>query len=94
MANIKLKKIPFYSVCKYKRVGAFNYMDWDQIKELHNYEFVEIGNHSHSHEYLSICLLQIIEKDILKSIKIFKEKLGKFSFFLIHLVNIVLNLKK
>ena len=27
-------------------------MSWDQIIELHSYEFVEIGNHSHSHEYL------------------------------------------
>ena len=27
-------------------------MNWDQIRELHKSEIVEIGNHSHSHEYL------------------------------------------
>ena len=27
-------------------------MNWDQIIEFNNYKFVEIGNHSHSHEYL------------------------------------------
>ena len=27
-------------------------MNWDQIFELYNSEDVEIGNHSHSHEYL------------------------------------------
>ena len=27
-------------------------MTWDQIKELSKENFVEIGNHSHSHEYL------------------------------------------
>ena len=27
-------------------------MNWEQIKELHKSENVEIGNHSHSHEYL------------------------------------------
>ena len=56
-------------------------MSWDQIIELHNYEFVEIGNHSHSHEYLVDENSEIIEKDILKSIKIFKEKLGRNSTF-------------
>ena len=33
-------------------MGHFNYMNWGQIIELHNAENVEIGNHSHSHEYL------------------------------------------
>ena len=27
-------------------------MNWDQILELYRDENVEIGNHSHSHEYL------------------------------------------
>ena len=27
-------------------------MNWEQIRELFNEDFVEIGNHSHSHEYL------------------------------------------
>ena len=27
-------------------------MSWDQIKEIEKNEFVFIGNHSHSHDYL------------------------------------------
>ena len=27
-------------------------MSWDQILNFHKEDFVEIGNHSHSHEYL------------------------------------------
>ena len=71
-------------------------MNWDQIKELNNSDNVEIGNHSHSHEYLVEKTSAEIRDDIIKSINIFEEKLGRNSivFFLIHLVNIVLSLKK
>ena len=44
-------------------------------------KFVEIGNHSHSHEYLVDESSELIEKDILKSIEIFEKKLGKNSNF-------------
>ena len=27
-------------------------MNWDQIKEIEKFDFVTIGNHSHSHDYL------------------------------------------
>ena len=53
----------------------------DQIIELHNSDNVEIGNHSHSHEYLVEESADFIKDDILKSIKIFEEKLGKNSIF-------------
>ena len=56
-------------------------MDWSQIKELVKKNFVEIGNHSHSHEYLVDENSSEIKNDILKSIKIFKEKLEKIQFF-------------
>ena len=56
-------------------------MNWDQIKELFNEDFVEIGNHSHSHEYLVEEEPDFIKNDILKSINIFEEKLGKNSKF-------------
>ena len=56
-------------------------MSWDQIQELHKYDFVEIGNHSHTHEYLVDENSSLIKADIAKSIKIFKEKLGKNSYF-------------
>ena len=49
---LKEKKIPFILFVNTREVGAFNYMNWDQIRELHKSEIVEIGNHSHSHEYL------------------------------------------
>ena len=69
-------------------------MNWDQIRELNNSDNVEIGNHSHSHEYLVDETAEVIKKDISKSIQIFKDKLGKNSeFFLILLENTVLNLK-
>ena len=42
---------------------------------------VEIGNHSHSHEYLVDESADLIRNDILKSIKIFKKNLGKNSNF-------------
>ena len=56
-------------------------MTWDQIKEIAAEDFVEIGNHSHTHEYLADENNKVIEEDIAKSISIFKEKLGKNSTF-------------
>ena len=75
------KKIPFILFINTREVGAFNYMNWDQIRELHKSEIVEIGNHSHSHEYLVEESPEVIKADILKSIKIFEDKLGKNSVF-------------
>ena len=70
-------------------------MDWDQIKEIHQSEFAEIGNHSHSHEYLVNESPEVIREDIVKSINIFKNKLGTNSkFFSYPLENTVWNLKK
>ena len=84
------KRIPFILFVNTREVGAFNYMNWDQIIELYNNEYVEIGNHSHSHEYLVDESNSVIRKDILKSIRIFEEKLGKNSvFFPIRLENTV-----
>ena len=69
-------------------------MNWEQIIELHKSENVEIGNHSHSHEYLVEENPSTIKSDILKSIQIFEDKLGRNSeFFSYPLVNIVSNLK-
>jgi len=56
-------------------------MSWEQIKEISKESFVEIGNHSHSHEYLVDEANDIIKEDIEKSISIFNEKLGKNSKF-------------
>ena len=45
---LRERKIPFILFVNTREVGAYNYMDWDQIIELNNSKFVEIGNHSHS----------------------------------------------
>ncbi|MEC7168989.1 MAG: polysaccharide deacetylase family protein [Pseudomonadota bacterium] len=78
---LKEKKIPFILFVNTREVGSFNYMNWEQIIELHKSENVEIGNHSHSHEYLVDENSEFIKKDILTSIKIFEERLGKNSDF-------------
>ena len=78
---LKERKIPFILFVNTREVGAYNYMSWEQITELYNSENVEIGNHSHSHEYLVDENPDVIKKDISKSIKIFNEKLGKNSEF-------------
>ena len=78
---LKEKKIPFILFVNTREVGSFNYMNWEQILELYNNENVEIGNHSHSHEYLVEENPETIKKDIIKSIKIFEEKLGRNSEF-------------
>ncbi len=78
---LKEKKIPFILFVSTREIGAFNYMSWDQIKELGKEDFVEIGNHSHTHEYLVDESNEFIKKDIEKSIKIFKQNLGKNSHF-------------
>ena len=51
------------------------------IKEIEKYDFVEIGNHSHTHDYLIDFDDAAIENDLKKSISIFEENLGKNSFF-------------
>ena len=78
---LREKKIPFILFVNTREVGSFNYMNWDQILEIHKTDHAEIGNHSHSHEYLVDESAEIIKNDILKSIEIFKKKLGKNSDF-------------
>jgi poly-beta-1,6-N-acetyl-D-glucosamine N-deacetylase len=78
---LKQKKIPFILFISTREVGSFNYMTWAQIKELSKENFVEIGNHSHTHEYLVDENNDLIKKDIKKSISIFNDKLGKNSNF-------------
>ena len=78
---LKKKKIPFILFVSTREVGAFNYMTWDQIKEIKKEDFVEIGNHSHTHEYLVDESNKFIKDDIAKSISIFKKNLGKNSEF-------------
>ena len=67
-------------------------MTWDQIREISEEDFVEIGNHSHTHEYLADESNELI-KDILKSISILRKIWEKFCIFPIHLENTATILK-
>ncbi len=78
---LKKKKIPFILFVSTREVGAFNYMTWEQIREIDKEDFVEIGNHSHTHEYLVDEENDLILDDIEKSISIFNKELGKNSEF-------------
>ena len=51
-------------------------MNWEQIKEIEKEDFVFIGNHSHSHEYLINYNFSEFKKDIDKSIYLFKKYIG------------------
>ncbi len=78
---LKERKIPFILFVSTREVGSYNYMTWDQIREISREDFVEIGNHSHTHEYLVDEDREFIKKDIEKSISIFKKELGENSIF-------------
>ena len=73
MAIFKENKIPFLIFISTQAVGKKGYMNWDQIKEIEKYDFVNIGNHSHSHDYLVNFSFDEFKKDIKKSIEIFEE---------------------
>ena len=78
---LKKEKIPFILFVSTREVGSSNYMTWEQIQEISKEDFVEIGNHSHTHEYLVDENNETIKADIQKSIDIFIKKLGKNSEF-------------
>ena len=78
---LKKKEIPFILFVSTREVGKFGYMSWEQINEIAKEDFVEIGNHSHSHEYLIDENVEVISDDINKSIKLFEKNLGYNSKF-------------
>ena len=73
---LKKEKIPFIIFISTEAIGKKGYMSWSQIKEIEKYNFVTIGNHSHSHDYLVNFSFDEFKKDIDKSIQIFKNNLG------------------
>ena len=97
---LKKDKIPFILFVSTREVGKKGYMSWDNIREIEKFDFVEIGNHSHSHDYLIDFEGHKIKNDLVTSINIFKEELGKNSLFFsypfgeysINLKNIVIDL--
>ncbi len=78
---LKEKKIPFILFISTREVGSSNYMNWKQIKEISKEDFVEVGNHSHTHEYLVDKNNEVIQDDIKTSIEIFEKRLGKKTDF-------------
>ena len=78
---LKKNRIPFILFISTRDVGNYNYMTWKQIQEIAKEDYVHIGNHSHSHEYLVDENITDIKKDIDKSILIFKNNLGYNSKF-------------
>lgn len=78
---LKENKIPFILFVSTREVGKKGYMSWKNIREIEKYDFVEIGNHSHTHDYLIDFEEQIIKNDLVTSINIFKKELGKNSIF-------------
>ncbi len=78
---LKRDKIPFILFVSTESVGKNGYMNWNEIIEISKEDFVFIGNHSHSHEYLVKYEFKKFREDIIKSINIFKENLGYNSKF-------------
>ena len=73
---IKKNKIPIILFVSTEPIGNNGYMTWDQIKEIEKEDFVMIGHHSHSHEYLIEKSDQEFIEDIEKANLIFKNRIG------------------
>ncbi len=73
---LKKNKIPFILFISTEAVGNYGYMTWDEIKEIEKEEFVFLGNHSHSHEYLINYNFEDFKNDIDESIEIFIKNIG------------------
>ena len=73
---LKEKQIPFILFVSTETVGRKGYMNWEQIREIEKRRFAHIGNHSHSHDYLTKFSFENFIIDINKSRKIFKKQIG------------------
>ena len=73
---LKEEKIPFILFVSTEPVGKYGYMNWDQIKEIAEFDFVTIGHHSHTHDYLIDKTNKEFINDIKRANIIFLEKLG------------------
>jgi len=78
---LKEEKIPFILFVNTREVGTRGYMNWEQIKKISKENFVHIGNHSYSHEYLIDMKNHEIINDINLAISDFKKNLGYNSPF-------------
>ena len=73
---LKKNKIPFILFVSTEPIGKKGYMTWDQIKEIEKNDFVIIGHHSHTHEYLIDVSNEDFVSDIEKANDIFFKELG------------------
>ncbi len=73
---LKENKIPFILFVSTEPVGKRGYMTWEQIKEIEGNDFVNIGHHSHTHEYLIDVSNEEFILDIETANKIFLRELG------------------
>jgi poly-beta-1,6-N-acetyl-D-glucosamine N-deacetylase len=73
---LKKNKIPFILFVSTEPAGNQGYMTWKQIKEIEKENFVTIGHHSHSHEYLIEKNDQEFIEDIEQANIIFKNRIG------------------
>ena len=71
---LKKEKIPFIIFINTETIGANGYMNWDEIKEISHFDFVHIGNHSHSHDYLVDKTDEEIKRDLETAKKFLKQK--------------------
>ena len=78
---LKEKEIPFILFISTREVGAPGYMNWEEIRKISKEDFVEIGNHSHTHEYLVDEDIKTIKKRYSYFNRTFKKNLGKNSDF-------------
>jgi poly-beta-1,6-N-acetyl-D-glucosamine N-deacetylase len=73
---LKKNKIPFILFVSTEPIGKNGYMTWEQIKEIEKNNFVLIGHHSHTHDYL----IDKSNKEFISDIKIannlFLKELG------------------
>ena len=73
---LKRNQIPFILFVSTEPVGNSGYMTWKQIKEIDKYEFVMIGHHSHSHDYLIDKSQDQFLNDMETADQIFQNELG------------------
>ena len=73
---LRENKIPFILFVSTEPVGKRGYMTWEQIKEIESNDFVFIGHHSHTHNYLIDVNSEEFILDIETANKIFLRELG------------------
>jgi len=73
---LKEEKIPFILFVSTEAVGKNGYMNWKEIKEVENASFAQIGNHSHTHDYLVDFKNEDFINDIITASAIFDKQLG------------------